>query len=44
MLSNYGRLPMFVQVLTEEQAAKLPCHPSDLTKVSCHKGAPLIAC
>ena len=39
---DFPRWTMYVQVMTEEQAAKLPYHPFDLTKVWFHKDAPLI--
>ncbi|MBA4358397.1 MAG: catalase, partial [Desulfovibrio sp.] len=38
----FPRWTMFVQVLSEKQAAKLPYHPFDLTKVWRHKDAPLL--
>lgn len=39
---DFPRWKMFVQILTEEQANKLPYHPFDLTKVWLKKDAPLI--
>ncbi|WP_028317960.1 catalase [Desulfobulbus elongatus] len=39
---EFPRWTMYVQVMTEEQAAKLPYHPFDLTKVWYHSDAPLI--
>jgi len=39
---NFPRWKMFIQVLSEKDAAKLPYHPFDLTKVWLHKDAPLI--
>jgi catalase len=39
---DFPRWKMFVQVLTEEAAAKLPYNPFDLTKVWLHKDAPLM--
>ncbi len=39
---NFPRWTLFVQVMNEEQAAKLPYHPFDLTKVWYHSDAPLI--
>jgi catalase len=38
----FPRWTMSVQVLSEKQAAKLPYHPFDLTKVWRHKDAPLM--
>ena len=39
---DFPRWTLFVQVLSEKQAAKLPYHPFDLTKVWKHKDAPLM--
>lgn len=39
---DFPRWTLYVQVMTEEQAAKLPYHPFDLTKVWYHQDAPLI--
>ena len=39
---DFPRWTMFVQILTDEQAKKLPYHPFDLTKAWFHKDAPLI--
>ncbi len=39
---DFPRWTLFVQVMSEEQAAKLPYHPFDLTKVWYHSDAPLI--
>jgi catalase len=39
---DFPRWTMFVQVMTEAKAKKLPYHPFDLTKVWFHKDAPLI--
>ncbi len=39
---DFPRWTLYVQVMTEEQAAKLPYHPFDLTKVWYHGDAPLI--
>ena len=39
---DYPRWKMFIQVMTEEQAFKLPCNPFDLTKVWYKKDFPLI--
>ncbi|NLV96417.1 MAG: catalase [Desulfovibrionales bacterium] len=39
---DFPRWTLYVQIMTEEQAAKLPYHPFDLTKVWYHKDAPLI--
>ena len=39
---DFPRWTLFVQVMTEEQAASLPYHPFDLTKVWYKKDAPLI--
>ncbi|WP_277656052.1 catalase [Seleniivibrio woodruffii] len=39
---DFPRWKMFVQLMTEEQAAKLPYNPFDLTKVWFKKDAPLI--
>ena len=39
---DFPRWKVYVQVLTEAQAAALPYHPFDLTKVWFHSDAPLI--
>jgi catalase len=39
---DFPRWTLFVQVLTDAQAKKLPYHPFDLTKVWRHKDAPLM--
>ena len=39
---EFPRWTLFIQVMTEEQAAALPYHPFDLTKVWFKKDAPLI--
>ena len=39
---EFPRWTMYVQIMTEEQAAQLPYHPFDLTKVWYHRDAPLI--
>ena len=39
---DFPRWTMYVQVLTDEQAQKLPYHPFDLTKVWKHGDAPLL--
>lgn len=39
---DFPRWTLYVQIMTEEQAAKLGYHPFDLTKVWYHKDAPLI--
>ncbi|MDP2849014.1 MAG: catalase [Humidesulfovibrio sp.] len=39
---DFPRWTMFVQVLSDKQAQKLPYHPFDLTKVWRHKDAPLM--
>ena len=39
---DFPRWTLFVQVMSEAQAAKLPYHPFDLTKVWHHADAPLI--
>jgi len=39
---DFPRWTLFVQIMTEAQAAKLPYHPFDLTKVWHHEDAPLI--
>jgi len=39
---DFPRWTMYVQLMTEEQAAKLPYNPFDLTKVWFKKDAPLI--
>ncbi len=39
---DFPRWTMYVQIMTEAQAAKLPYHPFDLTKVWYHGDAPLI--
>ena len=39
---DFPKWTLFVQVLTEQEAAKLPYHPFDLTKVWFHKDAPLM--
>lgn len=39
---DFPRWTMYVQVMPEEDAEKLPYHPFDLTKVWYHKDAPLI--
>ncbi|MDR3088964.1 MAG: catalase [Desulfobulbaceae bacterium] len=39
---DFPRWTMYIQIMTEEQAAKLPYHPFDLTKVWYHKDAPLM--
>lgn len=39
---DFPRWTLYVQIMTEEQAAALPYHPFDLTKVWYHKDAPLI--
>ncbi len=39
---DFPRWTLYVQIMTEEQAAKLPYHPFDLTKVWHHEDAPLI--
>ncbi|MGL4722267.1 MAG: catalase [Desulfovibrionaceae bacterium] len=39
---DFPKWKLFVQVMTEEQAKKLPYHPFDLTKVWYKKDAPLI--
>jgi len=39
---DFPRWTMYVQILTEEQAAALPYHPFDLSKVWYHKDAPLM--
>jgi catalase len=38
---EFPRWTMYVQIMTEEQAAQLPYHPFDLTKVWYHQDAPL---
>ena len=38
---DFPRWTMYIQVMTEEAAAKLPYNPFDLTKVWYHKDAPL---
>ncbi len=39
---EFPRWTLFVQVLSEEQANKLPYHPFDLTKVWYHRDAPMV--
>ncbi|MFH1237392.1 MAG: catalase [Candidatus Aenigmatarchaeota archaeon] len=39
---EFPRWKMFIQVMTEEQAKKMPYNPFDLTKVWYHKDFPLI--
>ncbi len=39
---DFPRWTLFVQIMTENDAAKLPYHPFDLTKVWLHKDCPLI--
>jgi catalase len=39
---DYPRWTMYVQIMPELDAAKLPYHPFDLTKVWLHKDSPLI--
>ncbi len=39
---DFPRWTMYVQVMTEEKAKKLPYHPFDLTKVWFHEDAPLM--
>jgi catalase len=39
---DFPRWTMFIQVMPEKDAAKLPYHPFDLTKVWFHKDYPLI--
>jgi len=39
---EYPRWKMFIQVMTEEQAKKMPYNPFDLTKVWYHEDFPLI--
>jgi catalase len=39
---QFPRWKMFIQVMTEEQAKKMPYNPFDLTKVWYHKDFPLI--
>lgn len=39
---DFPRWTMYIQVMTEEGAAKLPYNPFDLTRVWYHKDAPLI--
>ncbi|MFA6667194.1 MAG: catalase [Bacilli bacterium] len=39
---NFPKWKMYVQIMTEEQAAKMPYNPFDITKVWYHKDFPLI--
>jgi catalase len=39
---DFPRWTLFIQVMSEEDAARLPYHPFDLTKVWLHKDAPLV--
>ncbi|HNZ39873.1 MAG TPA: catalase, partial [Candidatus Latescibacteria bacterium] len=39
---DFPKWKLFVQIMTEEQAAKMPYNPFDLTKVWYHKDYPLI--
>jgi len=39
---NYPKWKMYVQIMTEEQAKKMPYNPFDITKVWYHKDFPLI--
>jgi catalase len=39
---EFPRWTLYIQVMTEAQAAKLPYHPFDLTKVWYHSDAPLM--
>lgn len=39
---DFPRWTMYVQIMSEQEAARLPYHPFDLTKVWLHKDCPLI--